>query len=268
MLRWLKPVVKRAPFIRDLVHQRDTLGVEIERLRNEWNDAIEAERRRTAEGRKDAYSHWGEDQIVRWLFTNHPTGFYVDVGAYHPTLYSNTKLLADRGWRGVNVDCNPAMIEFHRQLRPNDTNVHAAIAREEGTVTLYLFDDWASSNTISASFAEQITRSQDVPVKRELAVPAMPLRALFDRYVPAGTGIDFLNIDIETVDVEALESNDWSRYRPLVIAIEDLYFSFDAPDQSPSYRLLRSLEYRAISRSIYTNFFVDDARSGELYSCP
>src|SRR5256885_155804 len=58
-------------------------------------------------GRQIAYAHWGEDLVVSFLLDNKRDGFYVDVGCYHPTLFSNTKLLFDAGWRGINIDPNP-----------------------------------------------------------------------------------------------------------------------------------------------------------------
>ncbi len=50
-------------------------------------------------GRRAAYAHWGEDLVVSYLLDNKRDGFYVDVGCFHPTLFSNTKLLFDAGWR-------------------------------------------------------------------------------------------------------------------------------------------------------------------------
>src|SRR6266849_5238427 len=75
-------------------------------------------------GGRPAYAHWGEDLVVSYLLDEKRDGFYVDVGCYHPTLFSNTKLLFDAGWRGVNIDPNPFMIEQYRAARPGDVNVH------------------------------------------------------------------------------------------------------------------------------------------------
>ena len=49
-----------------------------------------------------------------------PNGFYVDVGAFHPFLFSNTAALHRSGWRGVNVEPNPDMAARLRQARPQD----------------------------------------------------------------------------------------------------------------------------------------------------
>ncbi len=52
-------------------------------------------------------------------------------------------------------------------------------------------------------------------------MPVFTLREVLDKYLPQGQTIDFLNIDAEGRDLNVLESNDWSRYRPRVIIVED-----------------------------------------------
>ena len=56
-----------------------------------------------------SYSQFGEDALVNSLFRNKKYGIYVDVGAYHPILYSNTYALYRRGWRGFAIDPNPSL---------------------------------------------------------------------------------------------------------------------------------------------------------------
>lgn len=34
-------------------------------------------------------------------------GIYVDVGAFHPTKFSNTHLFYLNGWRGINIEARP-----------------------------------------------------------------------------------------------------------------------------------------------------------------
>ena len=50
-----------------------------------------------------SYAQHGEDILLHRLFPEGHRGFYLDVGANHPTLHSVTKHFYDRGWRGVNL---------------------------------------------------------------------------------------------------------------------------------------------------------------------
>ena len=53
------------------------------------------------------YSQFYEDYILGYVFKDQKSGFYVDVGASHPTDGSVTRLLYDRGWSGINVEPGP-----------------------------------------------------------------------------------------------------------------------------------------------------------------
>ena len=66
-----------------------------------------------------AFSFLGEDKLLS-LFCPCPTGFYVDVGAFHPIVGSNTYKLYLRGWRGITIEPCP---DNARRLRPAETVV-------------------------------------------------------------------------------------------------------------------------------------------------
>jgi hypothetical protein len=71
-----------------------------------------------------SYSQFGEDLVVRMHFMgnfDNSVGRFIDVGAFHPFKYSNTMLLSQLGWRGINIDCNPVKIAGFKKLRPQTT---------------------------------------------------------------------------------------------------------------------------------------------------
>ncbi|MEH6420890.1 FkbM family methyltransferase [Pseudomonas sp. CGJS7] len=205
---------------------------------------------------RPAFAHWGEDQVAAHFLGEVESGFYVDLGCYHPRLCSNTKLLHERGWSGINVDANPFMIQEFERDRPNDTNLNIAIGAERGQARFRLFHDWASSNTTSAEFADYIAKREGIDIAREITTEVYPLRDILERH-GGDRRVDFLNIDIESVDIQALESNDWQRYRPALLAIEDFDFEFATPDSSPIYRYLIDQGYDMVSRCVFTSFFID-----------
>jgi FkbM family methyltransferase len=282
-LSWFKKAVKRFPHIRNLVNQRDQLLLEhgalqhdIEILRSELEEhRQESEKVQQlgsathVDGKKITFSSWGEDQMLAYLFMDKDDGFYVDVGAYHPLVDSNTKLLFDRGWSGINIDCNPATIACYNCLRPGDVNLNVAISKTEGLVRYFMFGDRASSNTISPEFKQNIIRGQHVEVEKELEIQSFTLKSILEKYLPAHREIDFLNVDVESVDLEVLQSNDWESYRPLVIAVEDLEFNFDAPlETSHIHSYMCRLSYRMVCRTIYTSIYVDARRGRSLRGLP
>ena len=77
-----------------------------------------------------SYSQFGEDLVVRTHFRanfDNSTARFIDVGAFHPFKYSNTMLLSQLGWRGINIDCDPVKIARFEKLRPQDVNICAAV---------------------------------------------------------------------------------------------------------------------------------------------
>ena len=69
------------------------------------------------------YSQQGEDIILHRMFEWQEQGFYIDVGAHHPTRFSNTYKFYKRGWTGINVDAMPGSMTAFNRLRPKDINI-------------------------------------------------------------------------------------------------------------------------------------------------
>ena len=94
--------------------------------------------------------HWsqsGEDIVLAELLPDR-RGLYVDVGAAHPRLGSNTYFLYRRGWDGLLVEPNPRIAADLRKARPRDRVIQAAAGATSGTVEITLFEsDYLSSMT-------------------------------------------------------------------------------------------------------------------------
>lgn len=155
--------------------------------------------------------------MLRHVFTPRHRGFFVDVGAWHPSQASNTYRLYLQGWRGINIDARPgSMAEFMR-MRPDDINVETGVGTDEGEATYYHVRGASSRNSLDRAFASggtnEIDESQTVKVRR--------LDHVLDEHLPAGQRIDLLNVDVEGRDLDVLESNDWHRYRPAAVIVED-----------------------------------------------
>ena len=194
-------------------------------------------------GVQKSYSQFGEDSIVLSLLKKEK-GVYVDVGAYHPTLYSNTYALYRRGWHGLTIDPNKSMVALQKLVRPRDTSVVAAIG-ESGTGTYYRYSDGAF-NTFDKAEADTRTRNTYLNLLGRDIVPFHPLRDILkDQKI---TSIDFLTIDVEGKDLEVLQSHDWA-IPTTVIAVEDETFVADTPDASATYRYLKEKGYVLVGLS-------------------
>ncbi|MDB9489142.1 FkbM family methyltransferase [Dolichospermum circinale CS-534/05] len=51
------------------------------------------------------------------------------------------------------------------------------------------------------------------------------MQCLLDKHLPPKQTIDFLSIDVEGLDYQVVSSNNWDKYKPKVILVEDLELS-------------------------------------------
>ena len=189
-------------------------------------------------GVRKSYGQFGEDAVVQSLLKNIKSGTYIDVGAYHPTLYSNTYALYKKGWSGVMIDPNAAMGPLFALIRGRDTFVCAAIG-QSGSGTYYAFSDGAY-NTFDADEARERGKLRWLKLIGQWEVPFKPLSDIVRE--EKVTKIDFLNIDVEGRDLEVLRSYDWS-IKPQAIAIEDEHFDPADAAASPVFAFLRDKGY-------------------------
>jgi FkbM family methyltransferase len=184
------------------------------------------------------------------------TGLYVDVGAFHPTYASNTAVLSERGWRGVCIEPNPFMAARLREARPADVVLEVAVGSSRRRGYLNLFSEWGSSNTLDDDFAAFISSTQDVEVARRIDVDVMPLAEILSEHVPADATIDFISVDVEGMDLEVLESSDWTRFRPSLVAAEDLGLDLADVRSSPIFRFMTGVRYRLVAHAVFTSFYL------------
>lgn len=205
-----------------------------------------------------SYSQEGEDMILNRIFENQKNGFYVDVGALHPKRFSNTYLFYKKGWRGINIDAMPgSMIEFNR-LRPEDVNLEIGVSRRKGELIYYIFNEPAL-NTFSEELALKRNGIGNYMLKEKIKIQTLPLVEILREHYDRKEKIDFMTIDVEGLDLEVLESNDWNRFRPKVILVEELdqLSIIDIQERSEVYKFLVLNGFELVSKSKNTLFFKD-----------
>ena len=215
-----------------------------------------------------SYSQEGEDMILRRVFEGQTAGFYVDVGAHHPKHLSNTYAFYRQGWRGLNIDAMPGSMRVFRQLRPRDISVECAIAADKRTVVFYIFNN-PSLNTCDEVLARsRVHRFRRI--EREVSMQARRLDDVLSHHLPKGQTIDFLNIDVEGLDLEVLQSNDWARFRPRFLIAECWDLQLEHLDQLASHPMVSFLaehNYALYAKSYSTAFF-RDRNAGDLPATP
>lgn len=202
-----------------------------------------------------SYSQEGEDIILRKIFGNQKTGFYVDVGAHHPMRFSNTYFFYKIGWKGINIEAMPGSMKLFKKFRSRDINLEESIYSENKVLPYYIFNDLAL-NSFDRKLSEEKNRLySNYHVVKTIDLKTKRLSQILDEHLPKDQEIDFLNIDTEGLDMEVLKSNDWERYRPKVILAEVFKNSLSTIESSDIVLFLKSHNYEVYAKAVNTVIF-------------
>jgi len=190
------------------------------------------------------HCHYKEDEILDNLIGHIPNGFYIDVGAHHPTLESITKVFYDKGWNGINIE--PQDI-YHLLLcidRPRDINLKFAIGDKSGDLELFLQDGCttAISNYANASCAR-------------VTVPMRTLTQVLDMYAPTDKDLNFLKVDVEGYELQVLQGLDFDKYRPEILCIESTVPNTRIPAYAEWDKFLEDKGYIFIEENEYNRYY-------------
>lgn len=164
------------------------------------------------------YSCFGEDAVINNILNGKKNGFWVDVGAFHPEKYSNTKFFSERGWTGVNVEPNTVNFKLFQKRRPKDINLNQGVYTQESKLNYYRFVD-GLYNTFDEKLKDELVAKGISNVGMD-TIRVTTLANVIEENC-SNRHIDFLNVDVENLDLEVLKSNDWTKYVPSVVCVED-----------------------------------------------
>jgi FkbM family methyltransferase len=206
----------------------------------------------------ESYSQEGEDMVLhRFLGWKTTPGFFVDVGAHHPTRFSNTYFFyRSRGWRGINIDAMPGSMEPFRELRPRDINIEAAVSSQPTELTYHVFSDGAL-NGFDPDLSACRSQLKNYRIIDQIKMKTRTLAEILEQNLPVGCEIDFLTVDVEGLDLQVLKSNDWTKYRPSYVLAEDTDAGarWESINDLPVSRFLREQLYVPVAFTGTTVFF-------------
>lgn len=117
-------------------------------------------------------------------------GRFLDIGAWHPKQFSNTRALYELGWSGVMIEPSSGPMLNLLEEYGNDERVilvQAVVA--PGWVTLHVSDDAVST----ASEAEYDKWKDTAKFRGRVLVPSISVEEIAQRW----GGFDFVSIDAE-----------------------------------------------------------------------
>lgn len=163
------------------------------------------------------YSQNNEQEVIVKHFAGR-RGRFLDIGAYDGKKFSNTYRLLELGWSGVMVEPSPSTIEsLRRNIEPFNSKVivmQCAITDADGPIDFY--DD--GGGAVATTSIEHVRKWEKAAKFTQCKVEGMTPRTLLDE---VGTDFDFINIDVESANLDVLHAIPFHRLPGLsLICIE------------------------------------------------
>lgn len=162
------------------------------------------------------YSQYDEQAAILKAFEGRERpGTFCDIGAYHPTEFSNTRALYELGWIGVMFEPSPGpMLALLKGYGLNDrvTLVQAAVGYGDDLVLMHVTDDAVSTTKNSEYEKWKGTAS----FHGSMLVPVVTLETIGNRF----GGFDFINFDAEGFSVNLFHRALKIGWRPHCACVE------------------------------------------------
>jgi len=199
-----------------------------------------------------SYSQNREDIFLERMFEGKSDGFYIDLGAAHPLNDSVTALFYLKGWQGINVEPDRRFLALLQEMRERDINLDICVGKNSGSNTLYTSKvlGWSTTaKTVAEKFETEKSISYEVQTRT--------LDFIFDM---TENEIHFLKIDCEGSELDILESSQFDKKRPWVIAVEIVKPHSDDLLDTEIQSYLENRSYELVHFDGLNGFFVDSAK--------
>lgn len=167
--------------------------------------------------KKFSYSDFNEDLLIGEILGSN-MGSYVDIGAGHPIIGSNTYYFYKQGWQGITVEPIRFHSLLHRIARKRDTNIHKLIGEDNVSKKFYEFNPTQYSTNSEEQYEFMINNGMQE--RRTYYLDSISINQVL-MLIEGNTY--FLSIDCEGYDATILKSIDWNSInKPKVIVFEKI----------------------------------------------
>jgi FkbM family methyltransferase len=182
-----------------------------------------------------SYAQSGEDLIVDFIFramrVDRPT--YLDIGAHHPTHFSNTYFFYINGSSGVTVEPDPTLYSQLRQKRPRDIHLNFGVGETTSPSLPFYVMSTKTLNSFSKEEAERYLSTGMHRIEKVIDVPVVAIGEILNLHF-FDKSPDFISVDVEGLDLQIVRAINFSKYRPPVVCVETLTFSENREERKVS----------------------------------
>ncbi len=162
---------------------------------------------------KQYYSQCYQDFFLdKFLFDRQETGFFLDIGGNHPTFINNTYFFEQKGWEGIAVEPMPKMNALWKEMRKTPC-LQVAVGDRNCTLDFKEYDvDYMSGITERVHYDGEVSGNYQVLCRR--------LADILEEYQVSE--VDFMSLDVEGYELEALQGIDFERVLIRCIVLENV----------------------------------------------
>lgn len=261
MMRAISNLFAASQRFKRLEHQINILTEKHQAVRYSLDRIEQMVQSSDKESPRKSFSLEAEDLLVDNIFSNvlklFRPGFYLDIGAAHPIKYSNTYFFYKLGWNGICVEPNPDFQALYKDYRPHDTVINAGISgSDSGILTYHKFEHPYLNGFYDQDVIDWHVKSNGQTYLGSTEIQCISIGEFLKNNV--NRPVDFLNIDVETLDVEILSAWDWDACKPLLICAEIHTSSLKDVVESDVAKILGAAGYTPVSRGWLSTIFVRD----------
>ena len=161
------------------------------------------------------YSDFGEDLFIEKLMCS-KDGSYIDIGAGHPIIGSNSYYFYKLGWQGITVEPIKFHNTLHRIVRKRDTKINKLVSEIYSRTILHEFNPTQYSTNSLEQFEDLVKRG--MKERKSYYVDTISI----NQVIRMNKNINyFLTIDCEGSDSLIIQSIVWDKIiKPKIIIFE------------------------------------------------
>jgi FkbM family methyltransferase len=195
------------------------------------------------------YSELGQDKWAsESVFPGVKDGFFVDVGSADGTIWSNTKALEEKGWHGICID------PFPKNMQDRTCQIFKEVVFSQPGKQVKL---WAPQHSFWSGLPDTLDPAskavmEQEPEPRFVEFTTVTLGDILER-AKAPRFINFMSMDIEGAEFEALKGFPFDKYKLGALAVEH---GFREPKRSDIKALMESHGYKRLYSLVQDDFYV------------
>lgn len=141
------------------------------------------------------YSQNTEEETILAYFDKAKVneGKFIEIGAYDPFVFSNTRALVERGWSGIYIEPVKKHVDRFKEVYKDSDKVHvihAALSASEHDVVEF----WESDDAVSTTEVDHMSKWEKSGVQfHPVTVPVIHV----EQMQQIAEGFDFLTLDTE-----------------------------------------------------------------------